>query len=49
MKKSEAKRRREQIIKGVKAAVLQLYREAKKNKWELVISENGKIKKIRPV
>lgn len=38
----------DKIIAGVKAAIAQLYEEAKKNGWELVISEKGKIKKIKP-
>lgn len=36
------------IIAGINAAIEKLYSDARKYGWELVISENGKIKKIKP-
>jgi hypothetical protein len=48
MTKENAKKIRNKIIAGVTAAIAQLYEDAKKNGWELVISEKGKIRKIRP-
>lgn len=48
MKKAEFEALKNKIVKGVKSAITSLYKEAKKNGWELVISENGKVKKIKP-
>ena len=47
MKNKKAEKLFEQISLGIKAAIHQLYIEAKKNGWELVIAENGKTKKIK--
>lgn len=48
MKNKRAEKLFEKISLGIKSAITSLYKEAKKNNWELVISENGKIKKIKP-
>ena len=39
----------EKISLGIKSAIASLYEQAKKNNWDLVISEDGKVKKIKPV
>ena len=36
------------ITQGIRAAIASLYEHAKRNNWDLVISENGKVKKIKP-
>jgi hypothetical protein len=48
MKNKKAEQLFEKISLGIKAAISQLYADAKKNGWELIISENGKVKKIKP-
>ena len=48
MKKKKNSTLSGKIKAGVEAAIARLYKDAKKNKLELVILENGKIKKIRP-
>ncbi len=48
MKPAPKKDLHEIITEGVRAAIASLYEEAKKNHWELVICENGKVKKIKP-
>ena len=35
------------ITEGIKTAIALLYADAKKFGWELIIAENGKIKKIK--
>ena len=48
MTKKQTLNLHKKIEAGIKAAIAQLYRDAKKYKWELVISVNGKVKKIKP-
>jgi hypothetical protein len=48
MKNKRAENLFEKISLGIKTAITQLYSEAGKNGWTLVISKNGKIKKIKP-
>ena len=45
----EKKNLHAKITEGIRAAIASLYEQAKKNNWELVVSENGKVKKIKPV
>ncbi len=37
----------EKILEGIKTAIDRLYADAKKHGWDLIVSENGKIKKIK--
>lgn len=45
----QKKKLHKKITEGIRAAIASLYEEAKKKGWELVISENGKVKKTKPV
>lgn len=48
MKDKKAEALFAKISLGIRTAIALLYEEAKKNGSELIISENGKVKKIRP-
>ena len=49
MKNKKAEELFAKISLGIRAAIALLYEDAKKNGSELIISENGKVKKIKPV